>query len=137
MSRLTLDTNIWLSAALFGGTPARLVERALAGEVEIFISDDILAEFSRVIRRPKFDLTPERIAEAEAYVRRCAKRVEPKIKLSVVEADPDDNIILECAVESGSEKVITHDDDLLRMKHFRGIQIMKVHEFLRGPGVER
>ena len=60
----------------------------------------------------------------------CTVRVEPKLTLDVVKADPDDNRIVECAVESGSEKIITHDNDLLQMKEYEGIEIMKVGVFL-------
>jgi putative PIN family toxin of toxin-antitoxin system len=131
VQRLTLDTNILISAVAFGGNPARLLEKALVGEVEIFISDEIMAEFSRVIRRPKFGFDAERIAEAQAYIKKCTKRVEPQMRLDVVPDDPDDNRIVECAVESGSEKIITHDKDLLRMGSYQGIEMVMVHEFLR------
>jgi predicted nucleic acid-binding protein len=43
--RLTLDTNILISAVAFGGNSARIVEKALSGDVEIFISDEILRNF--------------------------------------------------------------------------------------------
>ena len=57
------------------------------------------------------------------------------MKLDVVRDDPDDNRIVECAVEAGSEAIVTHDNDLLRLGSFRGIQIMKVGAFLhRMPG---
>jgi len=70
VQRLTLDTNILISAVAFGGNPARLLEKALVGEVEIFISDEIMAEFSRVIGRPKFGFDVDRIAEAQAHIKK-------------------------------------------------------------------
>jgi len=54
--------------------------------------------------------------------------------LDVVKDDPDDNRILECAAESGSEAIITHDNDLLRMGSYQGIKMMTVAEFLRWTG---
>jgi len=59
--------------------------------------------------------------------------VVPKIKLDVVTSDPDDNRIVECALHSRSEAIITNDGDLLRMKSYEGIRMMKVHEFMRRP----
>jgi predicted nucleic acid-binding protein len=90
-----------------------------------------------VIRCPKFGFTPESLAEAKAYIRKCTKRVGPKIRLSVVEDDSDDDRIVESAVESNSEAIITHDKDLLRMKSYEGIKMLTVSEFLRGPGIGR
>ena len=90
-----------------------------------------------MIRRPKFGFDEERIAQAQAYIKKSTMRVEPKMTLDVVPDDPDDNRIVECAVESGSEAIITHDKDLLRMKSYQGIKMMTVNEFLRAPGVGR
>lgn len=116
---------------MFGGKPQQLLEMALRGEVELFISDEIVAEISRVLVRPKFGFGAERLAEAQRYIARCTKRVVPTVKVDVVKDDPDDNRIVECAVESGSEKIITHDNDLLRMNEYQGIRMVKVGEFLR------
>jgi putative PIN family toxin of toxin-antitoxin system len=128
--RLTLDANIFISALVFGGKPEQLLEMALRGEVEIFISDEIVAEISRVLARPKFGLNVEEIAEAQHYIDKCTKRVTPTMKLNVVESDPDDNKIVECAVESGSEAIVTHDKDLIRMGSYQGIEMIKVGAFL-------
>ena len=56
--------------------------------------------------------------------------------LNAVEADPDDNRIVEWAVEPSSEAIVTHDNDLLRRKEYRGIRMVKIHEFMREePGL--
>jgi hypothetical protein len=54
--------------------------------------------------------------------------------------DPDDNRIVECAVHSRSEAVITNDGDLLRIKSYDGIEMLKVGAFLnpvQGRGRQR
>ncbi len=130
MRRVTVDSNIFISALKFGGKPLQLLNLARSGEIEIAISDAILDEFLGVLR-DKFHWSAERLADAREEVMSFTKLVEAKQTLDVVKADPDDNRIVECAVESGSEKIITHDNDLLRMKEYNGIKMMKVHEFLR------
>jgi hypothetical protein len=60
-----------------------------------------MAEFSRVIRRPKFGLTPERIAENEAYIRKSTKRVEPAMKLDVVLVTPATALFLNARWSQG------------------------------------
>ena len=45
--------------------------------------------------------------------------------------DPDDNRILECALEGRPDAIVTGDRHLLDMKEFRGIPILAVNEFLR------
>jgi putative PIN family toxin of toxin-antitoxin system len=136
VNRLTLDSNVYISAVVYGGEPKRLMDMGLEGKIRMFITDEILAETSRVlIDKFKFD-AEDRLPKAQAYIKRT-ERVVPAVKLDVVKDDSDDNKILECAVHSNSEKVITNDGDLLRMKIYAGIRIMKVNEFLRGPGVGR
>jgi len=57
--------------------------------------------------------------------------VEPKTTLSVIKEDPDDDRILECAIEARSRFIITQDKDLLRLGDFEGIEIVRPEEFLQ------
>ena len=104
MDRLTADSNIWISAVMFGGKPLALVEIARDGLVESAISDDILNETLRVLR-DKFHRAPEQLEEDETSIRTLTRNVRPAERLDVVKADPDDNRILECAVSAGSETI--------------------------------
>jgi predicted nucleic acid-binding protein len=53
------------------------------------------------------------------------------VALEVVNEDPDDNRILECAITAASEYVVTEDKDLLRLKEFEGIRIQRPSDFLQ------
>jgi uncharacterized protein len=51
--------------------------------------------------------------------------------------DPADDRILECAVSAGSDYIVTGDRDLLRLKQYDSIRIVKVADFMaaiRGRG---
>ena len=50
MKRVTVDSNIYISALRFGGKPLTILELALDGDIEISISDAILQETLRVLR---------------------------------------------------------------------------------------
>jgi predicted nucleic acid-binding protein len=56
-------------------------------------------------------------------------RVMPARTLDVIKEDPPDNRILECAVEAGSEYVVTWDNDLLRLREYAGIHIVTPSDF--------
>ena len=45
--------------------------------------------------------------------------------------DPDDNRIVECAVEAGSEYIVTKDKDLLRLGGYGGIKIIRPADLLK------
>lgn len=134
MQTVTADSNIYLSAIMFGGRPLQFLEMAIAGEIRLVISDAILQEILRVLRQ-KFRQPDDRIARAEAYITGCTERVAPMQTLAVIREDPDDDRILECALASGSDAIVTGDQDLLRLGEYGGIKIVKVADFLqRGRG---
>lgn len=137
MRAVTPDSNLYISALIWDGKPEQLLEMALARKVRLFISDAIMDEVMEVLEE-KFNHSPKRLAVEKEYLSKCTVRCVPKIKLDVVKADRDDNKIIECAVHSRSEAIITRDNDLLRMKEYKGIRMVKVMDFLReGPGLSR
>ena len=129
MNRVVADSNIWVSALIWGGKPLQLLELALQGEIELAISPDILNESLRVLRE-KFLLDDADLQKSEGFMLRCGRLVEATERLDVVQSDPDDNRVLECAVSVDADTVVSGDLDLLRMGSFRGIRIQRVADFL-------
>lgn len=131
MLTVTADTNIYLSALIWGGKPLQLLESAIAGEIRLAISDAILNETLRVMRG-KFRLSEERIAVAKQYIEGCTDRVVVTQVLNVISEDPSDDRILECAVSAGADVIVSGDKHLLRLKQFGRIRIVTLAEFLGG-----
>jgi putative PIN family toxin of toxin-antitoxin system len=109
-SKVTLDTNIYVSAFQFGGM--RLLHMAVDGDIEIAISQPILDELIRVLRE-KFQWDGYRLHAAKQQLLGLARMVVPTETLDVIKEDEPDNRILECAVAAGSEFIISADNDLL------------------------
>jgi putative PIN family toxin of toxin-antitoxin system len=126
---VTLDTNVYVSALEFGGIGARLVGMARAGEFRLDMSDAILDELATVLR-DDFHWDGYRMRFAGIELRKVANVVSPTQTLSVTD-DPDDNRILECAVEAGSDFILTYDKALLRLGEYAGIQIIRADKFLQ------
>jgi putative PIN family toxin of toxin-antitoxin system len=125
---VTLDTNIYVSGLEFGGIGPRLVGAARAGLIVIDISDAILRELVSVLR-DDFHWDGYRLHFLQQQLRKICHHVTPKTALKVLQDDPD-NRILECAVEAASEVIVTEDKDLLTLKIFEGIPIVRAREFL-------
>ena len=51
---------------------------------------------------------------------------------SVIEADPDDNRILECAQEADVDVIVSGNPHLLRLKTFGSIRTLSPAEFVAG-----
>ena len=56
--------------------------------------------------------------------------VNPSETLNVVSEDPEDNRILECAVEAGANYVISGDSHLLKLIRYQNIEILNPLGFL-------
>ena len=46
------------------------------------------------------------------------------MKVNKITKDPDDNRVLECAVESSADFIVSGDSHLLELGSFKGIRIM-------------
>lgn len=58
---VVIDTNVVVSALLFGETPGRLVDLWKRGRIKPFMSQETTAELVRVLAYPKFELTEKEI----------------------------------------------------------------------------
>ena len=127
-ARVTLDTNVYVSAFQFGGM--RLLHMAVNGDIEIAVSQAIIEEVIRVLR-DKFGWDGYRLQDAKEQILTFARLVTPAQTLDVVKDDEPDNRILECAAEAGSEFIISADKDLLRLGSYAGASIMRATDFLQ------
>ena len=129
MNRVVADSNVYVSAIVFGGKPMLLLEMAEEGELELFISEPILSETFRILR-DKFRRTADQIEADRSHLSTITRSVTPTETLNVVPLDPDDDRILECAVAAGATTIVTGDKHLLGLGSFRGIRIERPAEFL-------
>ena len=135
--KAVLDTNVIVSALLKPeGRQALLLDLALSGSFTTIASRDLLQEYEEVLRRPRFALDPRGIAGSMRAIRKAGVLVQPRRHLRVT-GDPDDNMVLECALEGGAEYVVTGNTrDFPR--EFQGFQIVPPRKFMtvRAVGVE-
>ena len=101
------DTNVVVSAFLNEkGLEAVVLDLALAGEVQMFASEAIFAEYEATLSRPKFRINPEEVRELIAALRRVAILVEPTETLAASPHEPD-NRFLECVEAAQADFLIT------------------------------
>ncbi len=130
MLKVVLDTNVLISAILFGGKPRKILEKAIRGEIRLCLSEPMLEELSGVLRRSKFDYSPEMIQFILTELMGIADFVNPSETIHVVLEDPEDNKILECAVEAKANYIITGDSHLLKLSRYLHIEVLNAAAFL-------
>ncbi len=129
--RVVFDTNVLISATLWDGSVAqKLLFKLLQPSSRIFSSVEILSEYQKVLNRD-FDYSGSEITYILEKILSFVTLIKPVAKVNVVKENPDDNKIIECALASSSEYVITYDKHLLNLKEFQGIKIATPEEFLR------
>jgi putative PIN family toxin of toxin-antitoxin system len=127
--RIVLDSNIYISAALsVGGQPSAILKLAEESALDIFITDSIIDEIERMLKE-KLGWSQSKTSLWTRYIRSLTDRVQPHQNVQDCR-DPDDNHILECALEADAEIIMTGDHDLLELHPYRGINILTPRQFI-------
>ena len=124
--RALCDTNVLVSAFIAGGPPSRIIEAAIDGRIALVLADPVLDELERVLT-VKLSFDPERVREIKAFLidlasERISAPTQPPEPLT---GDPDDDVILACAVAAGAEVLVSGDRrHLLPVSEHRRVRII-------------
>ncbi|MBI3037162.1 putative toxin-antitoxin system toxin component, PIN family [Candidatus Woesearchaeota archaeon] len=134
MIRITVDTNVLVSATFWYGASYRIIELVEQGKVELVLSEAIIQEFSAVL---EYEEIKKKIVNKGLLILRTVEKlvsmskiVVPAIKITAVKEDPDDDKVLECAVEGGVDYLISKDNHLLKFVEYGKIKIVSPEGFL-------
>jgi putative PIN family toxin of toxin-antitoxin system len=126
--RVVFDTNILISAFIFGGNPERIFEEARTSGIRLLTSSSILREFASILQG-KFEWNSPDVVEALSAIAYSSELIEPSIRLHIIKDDPD-NRILECAVEGDADFIVSGDSHLLTLKKHDNIRIVNSKQLL-------
>ena len=128
--RAVFDTNILISALLsVTGPPFRCLALAREGFVESVTCVPILDEFADKLRT-KFGFAEDRVRKAVDEVQRISTVVTILRRLSVVKDDPDDDVIVECALQGDATYIVTGDKHLIGLGQYAGVRIIRAAQFV-------
>jgi uncharacterized protein len=129
MIRAVVDTNVYISAVMFGGLPGALLDLILMRSFNTLISPVLLDELDEKLRL-KFKVSPSDAAVIRERINDVAQLVEPEESLRIIADDPDDDHVLECAVAGKADDIVTGDKHLVALGSFRDIDIVRVRQFM-------
>ena len=132
ITRLVIDTNVVVSALLFGGVPGKLVPLWKSGRIRALASKEMIEEYLRVLTYPKFELSEEEInyllyQEILPYFEIVWTKPGPVI----VEEDPSDDMFILCADAGKANTIISGDQHLLDLKSYGKVKILTPAQFLK------
>ena len=135
---MAVDTNTLVSGLLFPGPERRLLIRAVAGRVDLVVSDYVADETLRVLVE-RFADHPA-IEEALAWLERLLLLFERMAKaeyegrvdeLSRVLRDPKDAPVLAGALAAEVDVLVSGDKDLLVLKEYSGLPVRRTRQVLK------
>lgn len=126
---IVFDTNVLVSAFLFGGTSGKAIEFCIEND-EIYISPFIKEELTLILQT-KFRLINSDIAVISEMLASGFSQVRPNTPIPIVCRDKDDNNILQLAESVHAHFIITGDNDLLILKQYKNTLIVSPAEFLK------
>lgn len=129
-TKVVLDTNIIVSAFGWGGKPADIMRLITGGEILNFTSVEMLTELKKVIGYPKLAFPEALQANIIEIIFNASSIVNIHESLDIIDGDPCDNKVLECAISANVEFIISGDKHLLNLKNFRGIEIITAEDYL-------
>lgn len=102
-------------------------------KLTLYVSKDTLTETSKVLLYPKIAEILRKASVNEKEILRAIEAnstiVKPKLKLHIIEEDAEDNKILECALASRADIIVSGDKHLLKLGKFRKTRIQTPREF--------
>ncbi|MDO8583145.1 MAG: putative toxin-antitoxin system toxin component, PIN family [bacterium] len=126
--KVVLDTNVLVSAIIFGGKPIQIIYSVIEEEIIAVTSPILISELKKVLTR-KFPLRKIDFESVVKNIEEMFTTIQPKKTINV-SRDEDDNRVLEAAWESKCNYIVMGDRDLLDLKVFKKIKIVTPDTFL-------
>ena len=129
---IVIDTNVVISAILFGGAPGKLIDLWRTGRIRPLITQEILTEYIQVLAYPKFKLSEDEInyiihQEILPYFTVVKSVPGP----AIIKEDPDDDKFIQCAEAGNAKIIISGDQHLLAQTSYKNINILTPNQFLQ------
>ena len=127
--KAVFDTNVLIAAFLTEGLCSGLLIRARKQAFNLVLCDDIIREFEGILMK-KFKLTSIDISEISTIVSEAASEILHKLgPIPNICRDPNDDMIIACAIDAAADYIVTGDEDLLTLKRYRDIVIINPRNF--------
>jgi uncharacterized protein len=136
MPSVVVDTTVLISAfSTPEGVAAKLLEQARAGAFRLCLSREIIEELrSRLLHRRKirkrYQYADERVHLLCRDLESTCSLVTNLPEVRVVERDPNDDMVVACAIRARADYIVTRDKDLLSLGEYGGIRIVTPRQLL-------
>jgi uncharacterized protein len=133
--KVVFDTNVVMSASFWRGQPFDCLAAWARGGFTACVSPPLLAEYVETLEELSARYPNRKRVEWVEALTAAADLVFPTDRATGATADPDDEMVLECALAAEAQYIVTGDKrHLLSLGDFRGTQIVSCAAFLGRRG---
>lgn len=129
--KVIFDTNVWLSF-LIGKRLAKVKKYIASGKILLVASPYLLQEIIEVTKREKIKkyFPEDAVKELIALIENIGFIISPS-EANTFDVDPKDSFLLDLAMESKADFLVTGDKALLKLRTFLQTKIVSPTEFER------
>jgi uncharacterized protein len=132
VKRVVLDTNVLVSALLFGGRLSGIVRLWQEGKIIPLLSKETFDEFRKVLQYPKFSLSHDEIEKMIAWeILPFFEVVDITNEAKNVCRDSEDDKFISCAVSGLADYVVSGNKDLCDLGRYKRIRFVRTSQFLK------
>lgn len=129
--KVVFDTNVVASASFWRGPPLDCLRAWVQCRCEAVVSPPLLAEYHETIQELKLEYPTRSFVSWADLLAESAILVFPSERATGATPDPDDEMVLECALAAEAGYIVSGDKKhLLPLRQFRGIPILSPADFL-------
>lgn len=128
--RVVIDTNVLLVVLPSQSKYHRILQKLKDGEVILIVSYDILLEYEWLLKiRYKIPSVDEEIQDIVHSP--FTELVTIFYNWQLINADPDDNKFVDCAIASQADYIVTNDKhfDILSQISFPKVDVITIQQF--------
>ena len=129
--RIVLDTNCLIQSVSRHSMFRPVWDSIVCGDNTLCISNEIIEEYTEILHR--FFGQPFAEAVIMAIIKSpYVEYVSPQYRFNLIQADPDDNKFVDCAIVANARYIVTNDRhyDVLRQISFPVVDVISLKDFL-------
>lgn len=131
MSRIVLDTNSLVQSLPSRSRYRKIWDSFLDGTNELCVSNEILNEYEEILERLA-GIDVAKLAIETILNNPSTIFFTPYYSFNLIQADPDDNKFVDCAVIANAKFIVTEDRhfDILQQCTFPKVNVIGLDDFL-------
>ena len=131
MRRIVLDTNCLIVSFPSKSPYHKIWEDFINGKYTLCVSNEILTEYEEILSRKTNSIFANNVIKT-ILNKQNVEKIDPQYDFRLIEADPDDNKFVNCAICSNANYIVSEDSHfrVLRDIKFPSVNLLTIREFV-------